>query len=118
MGTEKVNTLYADVICPFCHEKVSSGVGFKVGALTNKAYKLGDKLDWSGTALRPDKQPAKGNITSIGYFNCDNVHCSTWQDCYPEVQQAFIKIENNVIVSVTPVEDSSDFKSYEITEAS
>jgi hypothetical protein len=115
---DKVNTLYADVTCPFCHEKVSSGVGFKVGALCNKSYKLGEKVDWTGSVLRPEKKPAKGNIVSIGYFNCDNVRCSSWQDCYPEVQQALIKIEKNVIVAVTPVQDGADFKSYEITEAS
>jgi hypothetical protein len=118
LETEKVNTLYADVSCPFCHEKVSSGVGFKAGALNSKAYRLGENLDWKGTILRPEQKPKQGNIVTIGYFNCDNVSCSTWQDCYPQVQQAYIRVKKNVIVAVEPVQDQSDFKSYEITEAS
>ncbi len=118
METDKVNTLYADVHCPFCHEKVISGIGFKVGALNAKSYKIGDKLEWKGDNPRPAKKPPGGDIVSIGYFNCDNVRCSTWQDCYPQVQQAFVRVKNNVIVAVEVVEDRSDFKSYEITDAS
>ena len=118
METDKVNTLYADVHCPFCQDKVSSGIGFKIGALTGKSYRIGDKLVWKGETSRPEKKPPAGNISSIGYYNCDNVRCSTWQDCYPQVQQAFVRVKNNVIVAVEPVEDHADFKSFEITESS
>jgi hypothetical protein len=118
LETDKVNTLYADAHCPFCHERISSGIGFQVGTLDAKAYRIGDKLNWKGQPSRPEKKPERGDITSIGYFNCDNVRCSTWQDCYPQVQQAFVKVKNNIIVAVEPVDDHADFKSFEITEAS
>jgi hypothetical protein len=117
LESDKVNTLYADVHCPFCNEKVTSGVGFKVGALTNKSYRIGDKLNWKGAPVRPEKPPAKGDITSIGYFNCDNIRCSTWQDCYPQVQQAFILVKNNVLVAVELADSKGNFQSFEITES-
>jgi hypothetical protein len=98
--SDKFNTLYADVHCPFCNEKVTSGVGFKVGALTNKSYRIGDKLNWKGSPLRPEKPPA----------------CSTWQDCYPQVQQAFILVRNNVLVAVELADSKGNFQIFEITE--
>ena len=117
METDKFNTLYADVHCPFCNEKVTSGVGFKVGALLNKSYNIGDKLVWKGTPSRPEKRPAHGDITSIGYFNCDNIKCSTWQDCYPQVQQALVVVKKDVLVAVESVDEKGDYQSFEITES-
>ncbi|HEY9784904.1 MAG TPA: hypothetical protein V6D17_05835 [Candidatus Obscuribacterales bacterium] len=90
--------MYAEISCPFCKEKVTSGIGFRVGAIANRAYKVGDRLSWEGENIRPAKRPAGGDITSIGYFNCDNVACSSWKDCFPDVQQALVVVENDVIV--------------------
>ncbi len=94
------NTVYADIHCPFCNEKVTSGVGFRLGCLENKNYKLGDKLKWEGAVCRPETRPQDGSIQSIGYFNCDYVKCKTWSDCFPEVQQALVTIKNDVIEKV------------------
>jgi len=94
-----INTVYAELTCPFCHEKITSGVGFRIGALKNAQYKVGQKISWDGAQCRPST-PLAGRIKSIGYFNCDNIKCKTWQDCYPEVQQAVITIENDVISDV------------------
>ena len=89
--------------CPFCQEKLSSGIGFRVGAIASKTYKLGDKLDWKGKDCRPEKRPKGGNISTVGYFNCDNIRCSTWSDCYPEVQQAIITIRGTSLPKPRPL---------------
>jgi hypothetical protein len=112
----KTNTLYVALPCPFCQEKVISGVGFRVGAITNKRYQLGDKLEWTGQECRPAERPSHGNLTTVGYFNCDNVRCSTWQDCYPEVQQAIVVIREDIITDVQPA-PPGDYKRYEIMAA-
>lgn len=94
------NTVYPPLNCPFCAQAVSSGVGFRVGALMGKQYRIGDSIVWEGGPTRPESRPPAGNIRSIGYFNCDNIKCSTWSDCFPEVQLALVVVENNVIVAV------------------
>lgn len=97
---DKFNTVYARLLCPFCRQKVESGIGFKVGVLDNTAYKLGDKLKWHGSPCRPEQRPGDGNLATIGYFNCDNINCGSWQDCFPTVQEAIVIVENDVIVDV------------------
>lgn len=94
------NTVYPPLNCPFCAQTVSSGVGFRVGALMGKQYRIGDSIVWEGGPTRPESRPPAGNIRSIGYFNCDNIKCSSWSDCFPEVQLALVVVENNVIVAV------------------
>ena len=94
-----INTVYAELVCPFCEEKITSGVGFRIGALKNAQYKVGQKISWDGAQCRPSS-PVTGRIKSIGYFNCDNIKCKSWSDCYPEVQQAVITIDNDVISDV------------------
>lgn len=78
-----------------------SGVGFKLGQVAHHAYKIGDQLRWDGENCRPSVSfdPAT-TIKTIGYYNCDNIRCETWQDCYPQVQMALISINENVIVAV------------------
>lgn len=111
------NTLYADIVCPFCNEKVTSGVGFCVGAIERKAYKPGEKLSWDGQIKRPDERPAGGNIKTIGYFECENIHCSSWDDCYPEVQTALITVKDDVIVKAEVYKGPLSGKQFEIIES-
>lgn len=97
------NTVYPTLNCPFCKEAITSGVGFAVGRVNRDVYKIGDELRWdtlSGRSSRPVQKPELGNIDTIGYFNCDNVSCSSWSDCFPEVQRALIKIRANKIEEV------------------
>lgn len=94
------NTIYCDLKCPFCKEPVTSGIGFRLGDLKNEKYRVGDRLSWDGPQCRPRERPPGGNIKSVGYFNCDNVRCASWQDCYPQVQQALIVVENDVLQDV------------------
>jgi hypothetical protein len=76
-------------------------VGFQVGVLENRRYRLGDRLNWEGADRRPKERPQSGSLKTIGYFNCDNPKCSSWNDCYPDVQQALIVIENDRIADVS-----------------
>lgn len=84
--------------------------------LDSTAYKLGDKLNWDGTSCRPSIRPPKGNIKSIGYFNCDNIRCSSWQDCYPDVQQALVTVENDVITDVSVFHERVGGQNFDIIE--
>jgi hypothetical protein len=110
------NTVYSDLECPFCKVKVTSGVGFQVGAIENKNYKIGDKLNWDGSKCRPSVRPHDGNIKSIGYFNCDNIRCSTWQDCYPQIQQALVTVENDIITDVCVFHERREGQNFDIIE--
>ncbi len=110
------NTVYSDLECPFCHVKVASGVGFQVGVVENLNYKIGEKLKWDGSNCRPAVRPPGGNIKSIGYFNCDNIRCSTWQDCYPEVQQALVTVENDIITDVSVFHERKEGQNFDIIE--
>lgn len=111
------NTLYAEVPCPKCGKKVSSGIGFRVGALDAKSYKLGERLAWDGQRTRPLRRPAGGNLKTVGYFECDNLDCETWQDCYPEVQEALITIKADVIVEVQPIVHKPNQIDFDIIES-
>jgi hypothetical protein len=110
------NTVYADIQCPFCKEKVTSGVGFRIGSLANKNYKPGEKIGWEGAHCHPSARPKDGNIKAIGYFNCDNVKCKTWSDCYPEVQQALITVKNDVIEKVEVYKGPLSGEQFEIID--
>lgn len=113
------NTVYPTLSCPFCSEKVSSGVGFRVGALCRRNYQMGDELDWQAEGsvpCRPETKPPNGNIVTVGYFNCDNLRCSTWADCYPEVQLALIRIESNRISSVELFSPQAEVEQFAIIE--
>jgi len=93
-------------------------VGFRVGALKNYSYKIGDNLSWQGTLCRPEVKPPAGNIRSIGYFNCDNLRCTSWSDCFPDVQLAIVIIENNEIVAVKVHEGLEEYEQFAILESS
>lgn len=111
------NTVYSDLQCPMCQEKVDSGVGFQVGALEQRSYKIGHELNWKGSKCRPSKRPAGGNIKTIGYFNCDNPKCKSWSDCYPEVQAALIVIKNDRILEVSVYKGALTGEKFEILES-
>lgn len=93
-------------------------MGFRVGALLGRQYKIGDKLIWEGGLTRPESPPPAGNIRTIGYFNCDNIKCSSWTDCFPEVQAALVVVENNVIVAVERHEHLAEHEQFQILEMS
>ena len=88
--------------CPKCNEEIVSGIGFQLGNICNKRYKIGDELSWEGTDCRPKVRPDETVIKAVGYFNCDNPHCDSWEDCFPDVQMALITVENNYLKSATP----------------
>lgn len=97
------NTLYGGIECPACQQKVVSGVGFKLGQVAHHTYKIGDELRWGGENCRPSANLIDKDadvIKTVGYYNCDNIRCQTWQDCYPQVQIALITVERNVIKAV------------------
>jgi hypothetical protein len=113
-----LNTVYSDLHCPFCREKIDSGVGFQVGAIDAHSYKIGDELNWQGSKCRPSKRPQSGNIRTIGYFNCDNPACKSWSDCYPEVQTALVVVKNNRIAEVSVYNGTLSGEKFEILESS
>ncbi len=80
---------------------MASGVGFRAGLIDQGNYHLGDKVKWEGNPCRPKVRPPGGSLKTIGYFNCDNLKCSSWQDCYPDVQLALVTVKDDVIVDVS-----------------
>lgn len=112
----KFNTINGGLTCPFCKEKIISGVGFRFGKIDNRQYEIGDEIDWSGSPTRPDQKPDATSVKTIGYFNCDNVKCKSWQDCYPEVQTAQVSIENNKIKSIEIYTGPDLDREYKIVE--
>lgn len=96
------NTLHCELKCPMCNTLIKPQIGFRAGTIRQRTYKMGDKIDWDGPSTVPETRPANGNLKTIGYYECDNLHCSTWQDCYPEVQEALIVIESDIISHVKP----------------
>lgn len=114
--SQPVNTLYSEIKCPKCSKVVNSGIGFKVGAINQHSYKIGERLKWDGSQTRPAARPQGGNLKTVGYFECDNLDCSTWQDCYPEVQEALITIKDDVIVDVKPFEHKPNQIDFDIIE--
>lgn len=114
--TDAFNTIDGGIVCPFCDSDIMSGVGFKLGHLANLRYKVGDELKWEGGNCRPASCPDANVIKTIGYFNCDNIKCSSWQDCYPNVQLALITIENNTIAGVEPYRGELPSREFAILE--
>jgi hypothetical protein len=110
------NTLHGDFSCPFCNEKVVTGVGFRYGAIANELYRIGDEIGWQGAATRPATKPNAKVVKTVGYFNCDNIRCSTWQDCFPRVQRALITIENNRLKSVAVYDGDATDHGFDIVE--
>jgi len=110
------NTVYTDLKCPECKSAIASGIGFRVGAIENRSYHLGDTLNWQGDNCRPRQRPKNGCLRTIGYFNCDNPKCSTWNDCFPEVQSALVVIANDLIAEVSVYNGVSSNSKFEILE--
>jgi hypothetical protein len=110
------NTLYCDILCPKCGKKVESGIGFRVGSVDQHSYKIGERLTWDGPRLRPSERPKDGNLKTVGYFECDNLNCPTWADCYPEVQEALITIRGDVIAEVQPITHKPNQIDFDIIE--
>jgi len=97
------NTLYYELRCPRCGQNVQSGIGFRLGSIRRLNYQLGEKLVWDGPNCRPSVRPQQSTLKTIGYFNCDNPRCESWQDCYPDVQEAVITVVEDVITEVSPI---------------
>ena len=112
----ETNTLYYELECPRCGAVVHSGIGFKVGHVRRLTYRVGEAIKWNGNHCRPSQRPADGNLKTIGYFNCDNPRCETWQDCFPEVQEALIVIQNDIISDVTATKYKPGEQSFHILE--
>jgi hypothetical protein len=110
------NTVYSDLECPFCKEKVQSGVGFRWGTIANIKYRTGDRVDWSRGPTRPSVKPDATVVKTVGYFNCDNIRCSTWQDCYPAVQRALVTIEDDQIKDVSAFDGEATDDGFDIIE--
>jgi len=110
------NTVYSDLACPFCLQKVVSGVGFRFGAVANIRYSIGDTIRWDGAPTRPTARPHAAVVQTVGYFNCDNIRCSTWQDCYPTVQKALVTIENDLLKQVSVFDGEASEHGFDIIE--
>ncbi len=110
------NTLLCDIKCPKCGAPVTTGVGFRAGAITRGTYQIGDLIGWTPGPCRPVERPAAGNLKTIGYFECENLKCSTWEDCYPAVQEALITIAADVITEVVPTTHNPDQINFEVIE--
>lgn len=91
------NQLAVDLNCPKCGHAVTSGIGFRAGVVKAIKYKPGQRIIWNGTPTWPPERPADGNFKTIGYFECENLRCETWSDCFPEVQEVLITIQDDVI---------------------
>jgi len=110
------NTLLGGLDCPHCKAEIISGVGFRLGTIASLRYKVGDSLSWEGDYCRPPSRPQAKTIKTVGYYNCDNIHCKTWQDCYPDVQLALLTVQNNIITSVEPYKGPEPEKDFPIVE--
>ena len=110
------NTLYFDITCPYCGRESRSGIGFRAGVVHQLSYHLGQRLDWNGPNCSPSARPPGGNMKTIGYFNCDNPRCETWQDCFPEVQEALIVIVNDFITECSVVKHHPEKQDFPILE--
>lgn len=110
------NTIDGELLCPHCNSKIISGVGFRFGHLNQTRYKLGDELAWEGDNCRPPSRPSASVIKTLGHYNCDNIKCSTWQDCFPDIQNVLITIENNRITNMAPYQANGDESEFAILE--
>ncbi|MCA9814580.1 MAG: hypothetical protein H6677_01005 [Candidatus Obscuribacterales bacterium] len=110
------NTIYGELDCPHCKSRILSGVGFRFGQLNQRQYKKGDELAWEGDQCRPPSRPDARVIKTLGHFNCDNIKCSSWQDCFPDIQTVLITIENNRITDVEIYKPSGDEEEFAILE--
>ncbi len=112
----RFNTLHCELHCPHCRAKIISGLGFRVGSLENRQYKLGDTINWSNPPCQPENRPAGGNIVTLGHFNCDNPRCSSWQDCYPNIQTVKITIKKDKIVDAVIYANEDNHEEFAILE--
>ncbi|MDZ4837419.1 MAG: hypothetical protein SGJ27_26840 [Candidatus Melainabacteria bacterium] len=110
------NTLEGGLVCPHCKAEIISGVGFRLGTIASLRYKIGDSLSWEGENCRPATRPQTKEIKTLGYYNCDNIKCSSWQDCYPDVQVAVVTVANDKIASVEPYQGPEPAKEFQILE--
>jgi hypothetical protein len=97
------NHLQGDFKCPRCGATISCGIGFRAGTVNGADYRLGDRIGWSGKNTWPAQRPEGGNLKTIGYFECENLQCETWKDCFPDVQEVLITILSDVISNIKPV---------------
>lgn len=108
------NTLISDLKCPKCKTPVTSGVGFRAGLVNSLSYKIGDKLEWQGKPCWPEERPSGGNFKTIGYFDCENLNCPTWQDCFPEIQEVLISVHSDYITKIENFEYKPGEQNFDI----
>ncbi|MBY0548784.1 MAG: hypothetical protein K2W95_16050 [Candidatus Obscuribacterales bacterium] len=113
-GINGSNQLDVDLQCPKCGHPVECGIGFRAGAVKGIKYKPGDKISWDGKPTWPSERPIGGNFKTIGYFECENLRCPTWSDCYPEVQEMLVTIEGDVITGYSSVSYKPDKIDFEV----
>ena len=97
------NHLQSDFKCPKCGAAITCGIGFRAGTVRNLNYKLGDRIHWDKQPTWPEERPNNGDFKTIGYFECENLRCETWNDCFPEVQEVLITIKDDQISEATPI---------------
>lgn len=113
------NHLQSDFHCPRCGAEISCGIGFRAGTVKDINYKIGDKINWSEKPTWPQERPEGGNFKTIGYFECENLRCETWNDCFPEVQEVLITIKNDIISDIKTVHfrpDKIDFSVFSLDQ--
>lgn len=113
-GISGSNQLDVEMACPKCGHAVTTGIGFRAGVVKGLKYKPGDKITWEGKPTWPAERPANGDFKTIGYFECENLRCSTWSDCFPEVQEILINIKNDVITDYASVFYKPDKVDFEV----
>src|SRR5690242_7670652 len=117
MAQTATNTLHCEIKCPHCGSNVGSGIGFRAGTVEGQNYKIGERLNWTGPKTRPAARPVDGNLKTIGYFECENLECVTWSDCYPEIQEALIVIKGDIIEEAKPYTHKPEQLAFDIIES-
>lgn len=97
------NVLITDVHCPDCGKISSGSIQFKYGNTSQLSYHVGDKISWGGNDIgKPEykKVKAYGILQSEVCPFCHNCNINEEYDIF---------IEDNIIKSVKPMEDSESY---------
>lgn len=97
------NILIVEVPCPDCGEKHEARIQFKFGNTWQLQYHVGDTIKWGGNDIgSSDLKEVKvyGIIESTICPFCSNGNIAEEYDIF---------IKENVIVSFSPIESTSDY---------
>lgn len=78
--------------------------------------KVGDSVTWNGPNSRPPTRPEAKVVKTVGYFECDNIRCSSWQDCFPLQQRALITFDEDRIAAVAVFDGEATNDGFDIIE--